>query len=115
MELIPGKSEKSLLLQFEDNCHLWRRGQNEDSVAYIEAAVFGCENHVGYTAFTMEVSRIFQEVLKIPKENIYIRYEDIPAWGQANITSTAECSAKGNTVWKIQRTAGSLKRSLRIP
>ena len=32
IELVPGKSEESLLLEFEDNCRLWLRGRNEESI-----------------------------------------------------------------------------------
>lgn len=81
IELIPGKTEEYLLLSFEDKCSLWLRGRKDEPAAYIEAAVFGNEYHTGYMAFTREVTRIFREVLNIPAGNIYIRFEDIKAWG----------------------------------
>ncbi|MBR1851787.1 MAG: hypothetical protein IJ794_01225 [Lachnospiraceae bacterium] len=40
IELVPGKSEEYLLLEFEDNCRLWLRGRNEEPIVYIEAAIF---------------------------------------------------------------------------
>ena len=80
-KLIPGKTEDYLLLSFEDKCCLWLRDRDDEPIAYIEAAVFGNEYHTGYMAFTREVTRIFREVLKIPSRNIYIRFEDITAWG----------------------------------
>ena len=81
ISLVPGKSEEYLLLEFEDNCRLWLRGRNEEPIAYIEAAIFGNEPHYGYDAFTAELTGIFARVLKIPPDNIYIKYEDIIAWG----------------------------------
>ena len=39
IELVPGKSEEYLLLEFEDNCRLWLRGRNDEPIVYIEAAV----------------------------------------------------------------------------
>lgn len=80
IELVPGKSEEYLLLEFEDHCRLWLRGKNDEPIVYIEAAIFGNESHYGYDAFTSEVTRIFAEMLGISSDNIYIRYEDIPAW-----------------------------------
>ena len=74
-------SEEYLLLEFEDNCHLWLRGQNQDPIAYIEAAIFGNEPHYGYDAFTTEVTNLFAKVLNIRPGHIYIKYEDIIAWG----------------------------------
>lgn len=81
IEDVPGKSEKYLLLEFEDNCHLWLQGDNKEPIVYIEAAIFGNEPHYGYDAFTAEITSIFTDVLKIQPERIYIKYEDIKAWG----------------------------------
>ncbi len=80
IELVPGKSEEYLLLEFEDSCRLWLRGENSEPTAYLEAAIFGNESHAGYPAFSAEVTIIFHEVLGIGPENCYIKYEDIAAW-----------------------------------
>lgn len=81
IELVPGKSEEYLFLEFEDNSRMWLRGENAEPIAYIEAAIFGNEIHAGYPAFTAKVSEIFRDVLGIAVENLYIKYEDISAWG----------------------------------
>ncbi len=81
IELIPGKSEAYLLLEFEENCRLWLRGEQDAPIAYIEAAIFGSESHFGYDAFTAEVTKAFTEVLGIQPDRVYIKYEDITAWG----------------------------------
>lgn len=85
IEDVPGKSEESLLLEFEDNCRIWLRGDDTEPVAYIEAAVFGNEPHFGYDAFTAEITDIFMNVLGIHPDHIYIKYEDINAWGVQGI------------------------------
>lgn len=81
IELVPGKSEEHLLLEFEDHAHLWLRGEQYAPIAYIEAAIFGNEGHYGYDDFTEEVTRMFQEILGVPANRIYIKYEDIGVWG----------------------------------
>ena len=81
IELVPGKSEEYLLLGFEDNCRLYLRGESSQPIAYIEASIFGSEGHCGYNKFTAAVAKIFNDVLGVPAENIYIRYADIPGWG----------------------------------
>ena len=81
IELVPGKSEEYLLLEFEDNCRLWLRGRNDEPIVYIEAAIFGNEPHCGYDTFTTEITHIFSETLQTKPENIYVKYEDITAWG----------------------------------
>lgn len=85
IESVPGKSEQYLMLGFEDNCRLWLRGDDSQPMAYIEAAIWGNEAHLGYDKFTAEVTRIFNEVLGIAPECIYIRYSDIPDWGVAGM------------------------------
>ena len=81
IELVPGKSERYLLLTFEPNSHIWLRGDNCLPMVYIKAAIFGNEDRQGYPAFTAEVTRAFMEVLGVLPGNVYIKYEDIAAWG----------------------------------
>lgn len=85
ISLVPGKSEQYLLLGFEPNSHLYLRGDDSEPIAYIEAAIWGNEAHLGYDQFTAEVTCIFHEVMGIAPENIYIRYSDIPDWGVAGM------------------------------
>lgn len=85
IQLVPGKSEEYLLLEFEDNCRLYLKGDNSSPIAYIEASIWGNENHLGYARFTAEITKIFNEVLDIKPENIYIKYSDIVDWGVAGI------------------------------
>ena len=80
IELVPGKSEEYLLLEFEDRCRMWLRGESSRPVSYIEAAIFGNEGHAGYPAFSAEVTGILHEVLGIAPEDCFIKYEDISAW-----------------------------------
>ena len=86
ISLVPGKSEQFLLLGFEPNSHLWLRGDDSQPIAYIEAAIWGNEAHLGYDQFTAEVTRIFREVLGIAPECVYIRYSDIPVTPQSGMS-----------------------------
>ena len=54
---------------------------NDEPIAYIEAAIFGNEAHYGYDAFTAETTNLFANVLNIRPDHIYVKYEDIIAWG----------------------------------
>ena len=40
--------EQELMLGFEDNYHLWLRGDNSQPMVYVEAAIWGNEAHLGY-------------------------------------------------------------------
>lgn len=81
IELVPGKSEESLLLSLEDCCHLYLRGDKSQSMAYLTVSIFGNEGHAGYPAFTAEVTKIYGEVLGVAPENCYLKFDDITAWG----------------------------------
>ena len=80
IESVPGKNENYLMVGFEQNYTFYLRGENQPC-AFIEVSIFGNENHFGYDKFTAAVTKIFNDVLKIPPQNIYIKFEDITAWG----------------------------------
>lgn len=84
--LVPGKSEQSLMLVFESTRHMWLWGDNSSPSAYIEVSVWDNEQHRGYKLLTAEITRIFNHVLGIKPQNIYLRYADIPCWGTAGMT-----------------------------
>lgn len=80
IELLPGLSEKYLLAGFESNCRFYLRGDKNQPVAYVEVSVFGNEQHIGCEDFSLTVAKIFAEVLNIPPQNVYIKFNDIAAW-----------------------------------
>ena len=81
ISLIPGKSEQWLMAGFEDEYHMYFRGDNSKSIAFIEVKVFGRENPSAFNALTSEICKIFNEVLGIEKDNIYVKYEAVTNWG----------------------------------
>ena len=76
-----GYGEEYILAEFADKCKLYLRGDKNIPIAYIEVKVFGNENHIGYKNFAKDVTQVFSMVLKIPPHNIYIKFEDITAFG----------------------------------
>lgn len=79
--LLPGKSEAWLMTGFEDNYHLYFRGDNSKPAAFIEVKAFGRENPSAFEAMTAEITKAFQEVLGIEPDHIYIKYEAVAHWG----------------------------------
>ena len=53
--LIPGKSESWLMTGFQDNYHLYFRGDNSQPIAYIEVKIYGSENPTAFDALTGEI------------------------------------------------------------
>ncbi|MBR2079049.1 MAG: tautomerase family protein [Clostridia bacterium] len=76
-----GKSESWLMLNFEDNCRLYFKGDNSKNMAIIEVALFGKANNSQYDALTEKLTEEISEVLKIDPSNVYIKYEEVEHWG----------------------------------
>ena len=81
IELIPGKTEKWLMTGFEDGCHMYFAGDNSAPCAYIEVGVFGAPDKEGFSKMTAEVTKIYNEVLGIAPDRMYIKYEASMDWG----------------------------------
>lgn len=76
-----GKSESWLMVNFEDNCRLYFKGDNSNPMAFVEIALFGKASDSQYDALTAEVTRIISESLGIDGANIYVKYEEVDHWG----------------------------------
>lgn len=86
IELVAGLSEQVLLIGIEDNYRFYLRGSKEKPVALIEISIFANPRHYGYEALTKEITAITHEVLNIEENRIYIKYDDIVAWGVGGST-----------------------------
>ena len=58
IELIPGKSEAWLMVNFEAESHLYFKGSNDKDIAYVEVSVFGSENKEAFNNLTAEITRL---------------------------------------------------------
>lgn len=81
ISLLPGKSERYLMLEFEDRCRLWFHGENAAPLAFVEVKIFGRANREAYCALTDKICSILKEVLEIEPENVYVKYEEVEHWG----------------------------------
>ena len=85
IEIIEGKTEEWLMIGFEDNHKLYFKGQELEKGAFIEIKIFGSASKESYDKLTVEVCHIFQSELDIPKDKIYIVYDEVKTWGWNNI------------------------------
>ena len=81
IELIPGKTESWLMLAFEDESKLYFKGENSCKIAYVEVKVFGSEDKVAFAKLTVAICEIYEEVLGIAPDKIYVKYEAVTNWG----------------------------------
>ena len=76
-----GKSESWLMLNFEDNCRLYFKGDNSENMAIVEVALFGKASSSQYDALTEAITNDISAVLNIAPSNIYVKYEEVDHWG----------------------------------
>ncbi len=81
ISLIPGKSESWLMTGFEDEYHLYFRGDNSEPMAFIEVRMYGGPNEDAFQRMTSEITKIFGEVLGIAPDHMYIKYSATMDWG----------------------------------
>lgn len=79
--VVPGKSESRLMLNFEDECRMYFRGDGDIKIAMVEAGMFGSPAADGLDRFTGCVCDMLKEELDIPPENVYVKYSLTPHWG----------------------------------
>ena len=80
IELIPGKSERWLMLSFSDSERMWFVG-DDVPLAYLSVKLFGAASDSAYDALTAKLTEIVSQELDIPSSRIYVKYEEIDHWG----------------------------------
>ena len=81
IECFLGKTEAWLMISFEDNCRIWFKGDNSQNSAMIEIQLLGHASNREYDNMTEVVCDIVNSVLNIPKDRIYVKYEECEHWG----------------------------------
>lgn len=81
ISLIPGKSEHWLMVGFEDCYDLYFQGNKDGESAFVEVSIFGSVSAAVSDSMTGAICQIFEEELAIPKNRIYIKYQEVPNWG----------------------------------
>ncbi len=80
IEIFPGKSERWLMLSFEDNIKMYFAG-SDASAAFVEVMLLGKGSSTSFDKMTAEVCKIISGTLEIPQDRIYVKYEECDHWG----------------------------------
>ena len=81
ISIIPGKSERWLMVGFQDEFPLYFGGDNSAPSAFIEVSVLGEEDGNAFSELTARLCEIYNSVLGISPDRIYIKYEGVTYWG----------------------------------
>lgn len=79
ISLIPGKSEKSLMVDFADGRTMYFAGQSCDT-AYVDVKIFGSTTIEAKQAFTKRVDEILRQN-GMEQAEIYLTFAEMPGWG----------------------------------
>ena len=79
--IIPGKSERWLMLCYEDNMRMALGGDDLAGTAMVEVSAYGKTSRDIYDVLTEALTATVSEVLDIPQERVYIKYSEHSVWG----------------------------------
>ncbi len=81
IEIFPGKTEKWLMIKIGGEEHIRFAGDSETPAAMIEIMIFGQASDACFERMTGRVCDIFSETLDIPRDRIYVKYDECRRWG----------------------------------
>ena len=81
IEIIPGKSEEWLMLNTVGECKIAFRGDDATPTAMIKVEIFGRARDEEYDRLTAAICEKASEILGVPSDRIYVRYEEVSHWG----------------------------------
>lgn len=78
---VPGKSEKFLMIGFEDEYDLYFAGSKVEKGAFVEVKIFGSTTDDVLEKVTQQICELYEKELGLSPHNIYITYDFINHWG----------------------------------
>ncbi len=81
ISIIPGKSERWLMLCYEDNMRMALGGDDLVGTAMIEVSAFGRSTPEVYERLTEALTETLCSVIDIPAERVYVKYHEHSVWG----------------------------------
>ncbi len=81
IECIPGKNEQWLMINIESGCTMYFGGTNDAPIVFTEVKIFGKSTPEAFNNMTAEVCKIFKNLLGVPPERVFVKYEECFIWG----------------------------------
>lgn len=81
ISIIPGKSENWLMVGFQDEYTLYFQGDDGQPLAFVEVSILGGENKQAFSALTAEICKIYNNILGISADHVYVKYHAVSNWG----------------------------------
>ena len=87
--LMPGRSEKYLMIGIKDGYTHYLAGKKLEQCAFMDLRLLGRESEEGQELFVVSAQKSLSKLLDIPIENIYTNILEMPHWGARGIYETA--------------------------
>ena len=81
--IIPGKTERWLMLNFSEECRMAFSGNADSDTAYINVELLGSTTDAVYDKLTEAITDAVSNALSISPERIYVKYAECDHWGWA--------------------------------
>lgn len=81
---IPGKSEAWLMVNIQDSCNLYFKGNQDGETAYVEVSIFGKSSKDDCEKVTIDICRMLKEIANVPADRTYVKFEFSDMWGYNN-------------------------------
>ena len=79
--ILPGKSERWLMVELEDEKKLYFGGDDSAPTAYVTVSVLGNPDSSSFAKMTAELSKIYKDLLGISPDRLYVKYDTTHDWG----------------------------------
>ena len=79
--LLPGKTEAYLMLEFQGECDMAFHGDTTLPLAFVEVKILGKSTPAAYGDLTARICDIMKDILGVPTDGTYVKYEEIQYWG----------------------------------
>ena len=89
ISLMPGRSEKYLMVGIKDGYTHYLAGKKLERAAFMDLRLLGRETEEGQEAFVVAAQAALSKLLDIPIMNIYTNILEMPHWGARGIYETA--------------------------
>lgn len=80
IEIIPGKNENWLMINFTGDAHLWFAGSDAPAVL-AEIDIYGGARPDAYDDLTSRITEILESTLDVQADRIYVKYAETEYWG----------------------------------
>lgn len=81
ISVIPGKSEKALMIDISDGHTIYMAGVRCENTAYIDVKIYGSTEFQYRKAFTEAVFEAIAQAVDIPKDGMYLTFSEFENWG----------------------------------